>query len=156
MTEPTGLDPDTAHYGSGQEMQEEGFLDEQNERDGGEEEKEGEKEGEGEDQSLVVEESLGGDAADEVAVGAGDRGDVAVREAANEVRGEEGVSGRGVVGEEGVGGVKTGEGEEREVAAGMEGEPLGDVVDEAVDGKPERGGGVVAAELIGGDERQCG
>ena len=54
-------------------------------------------------------------------------------------------------GEEGVGGVGAGEGEEWEGAAGVAVEPGGDVVDLAVDGDPGVVARVMLAKFIGGN-----
>ena len=150
-----GLDPDEADEAAGEEVRGGGGA--------GEDEVERGAEERGHDGELdlgggadAVEEARGGELREEAAEVGGGRGDGVVGEAADEEAAEDRARGGRVVGGEGVGGVLPREGDEREVPAGVVGQPRRDVVDVAGDGDPEVVGGRVRAELLGGDHAHVG
>ena len=150
VAHPAGLDPDEADEPPREEVRGGGGAGEDEVERGVEEDgHEGELDlGGGAD---ALEEARGGELREEAAVVGGRGGDGVVGEAADEEAAEERARRGRVVGGEGVGGVLPREGDEREVAAGVVGEPGRDVVDVAGDGDPEVVGGRVRAELLGGD-----
>lgn len=92
MTEPSRLNPTATHYKSSQEMQKERFLlNKDDKRNRSEKENEGGENGNRKDKAFLLKESFRGESSDEIPIRKGGRGNFAIGDTANEVRGEVGM-----------------------------------------------------------------
>lgn len=155
---PPALNPEEAHHRAAEEVHPRA-LRRQHAQHAGAEQRRDEAHGGERNVALPVEQAHAGELAGEAAVVPGHLGHGVALEAAAGVEAAEaapgGAAGR-VEGDEGVGGVLAGEAAEREVAARVVLDPLGDVVDLALDGDPEVAGLVVARQLFGRDGAAIG